>query len=180
MSFLSTLTPADAMVAGLLCVAVYTDLRSRKVPNVLTFGTMAAALVVHPVVACSRAGLEGLFPAVLVVLAGIGVAFVPGFIMWNLGGAMKAGDAKLLMAMGAILGPFDVLRVFLTTLLVEIPIGIVQLVRAGKLRSFFSVIKAGVTRRDDGPKPLVAPFAGVIAIGYLVSRIFPQLFGFWS
>lgn len=168
------------MVAGLLAVAVYTDTRWQKVPNALTFGVMAVALVVGPVLALVQQGGEAVFPAFLAALLGILAAFVPGFVFWNLGGAMKAGDAKLLMAMGAILGPFEVLRVFVLVLLVQIPVGFVQLWRAGRLRSLYRVIKAGVFRTPDGPKPMTVPFAWVIAAAWVLSLFFPDFFRFWS
>ncbi len=180
MSLLQALSPADAMVVGLLAVAVYTDLRSRRVPNSLTFGAMGVALAVHIVLGLVHGGREGLLPALLTWLLGILAAFIPGFLLWRLGGALKAGDAKLLMAIGAILGPLELLRVLLFTLIVEIPVGLAQLTASGRLRSFFSVVKAGVTRDADGPKPLMTPFAGVIALGYLASRFLPQVFRFWS
>ena len=174
------LTPADLVVVGLLAVAVYTDIRTQKIPNALTFGVMAVALVVHPVLALVLHDASAAFPAFLNALLGIAAAFVPGFVFWNLGGAMKAGDAKLLMAVGAILGPFEVLRVFVLVLIVQIPVGFVQLWRAGRLRSLYRVLKAGVFRQPDGPKPMVAPFASVIAAGYVLSRVFPDFFRFWS
>jgi len=179
-SVLARLQPTDAVMAGLLGVAVYTDLRRRRIPNLLTFGVMAAALVVQPLVAALRDGLGAAPPALLTCLAGIAVAFVPGFLFWNLGGAMKAGDAKLLMAAGAVLGPFEIARVFALVLLVQIPVALVLLARAGRLRSLFRVVGAGLRRDAAGPQPLVAPFAGVIAAGYLLARIFPNLLRFWS
>ena len=141
---------------------------------------MAVALVVHPVLALIQQDAGAMFPAFLNSFAGILAAFVPGFLFWNLGGAMKAGDAKLLMVIGAILGPFEVLRVFVLVLLVQIPVGFVQLWRSGRLRSLFRVLKAGIFRKPDGPAPMTAPFASVIAAGYLLSRIFPHFFRFWS
>ncbi len=172
--------PPDIVVVGLLAVAVFTDVRTQKIPNVLTFGVMAVALVLRPVMAYFLLDGDAVFPAFLDALLGILAAFVPGFLFWNLGGAMKAGDAKLLMAVGAILGPFEVLRVFVMVLFVQIPVGLFQLWRAGRLRSLFRVVKAGVLRQADGPAPMVAPFASVIAAGYVIARLFPDLFRFWS
>jgi Flp pilus assembly protein protease CpaA len=174
------LSPADIMVAGLLAVAVYTDTRWHKVPNALTFGVMGVALLVRPGLALIQHDASAVFPAFLQALLGILAAFGPGFLFWRLGGAMKAGDAKLLMAMGAILGPFEVLRVFLVVLIVQIPVGIVQLWRAGRLRSLFRVVKAGVFQQPDGPAPMVVPFAWVIATAYVITLIFPAFCRFWS
>ena len=82
----------SAVVAG---VAVVTDMRNRRIPNILTFGTMALALVMY--------ALRG---EPLVALSGIAVAFALSFPAFLAGGAMRAGDAKLLMALGALLGAF--------------------------------------------------------------------------
>jgi prepilin peptidase CpaA len=174
------ITPERVVVLGLLAVAVYTDTRWRKVPNLLTFGVMAVALVVQPLLAWHQGGLGAVGPAFLTALLGILAAFVPGFLFWNLGGAMKAGDAKLFMAMGGILGPFEVLRVFGIVLIVQIPVAIFQLWRAGRLRSLFRVVKAGIFRKPDGPPPMVLPFAWVIAVGYVLSVLFPDFLGIFS
>jgi prepilin peptidase CpaA len=83
-----------AIVIGL--VACVTDLRSRRIPNVLTFGSALAALVFHTM----SAGAGGLLTA----LGGwaLGVAFF--FLPFALGG-MGGGDVKLVAALGAWLGP---------------------------------------------------------------------------
>jgi prepilin peptidase CpaA len=174
------ISPADLAIAGILAVAVGTDLRSRRIPNLLTFGVMLGALLLLPLLALLRGGVDAVPPALLGALLGIAAAFVPGFLLWNLGGAMRAGDVKLLMALGALIGPLEGLRLFALVLVLQIPVALFQLARAGRLRSLFSVIRAGVRRDAAGPRPLEAPFAGVIAAGYLVSRLFPQLLRFWS
>jgi prepilin peptidase CpaA len=82
---------AAAVLTG-LC-AVVTDVRSRRIPNVLTFGSAAAALVFH-------AFGGHIFDAA----AGLGlglVLFLPVYLLRGLG----AGDVKLLAAIGAWIGP---------------------------------------------------------------------------
>ncbi len=180
MDFQHLLTPADLVVVGMLAVAVYTDTRWSKVPNALTFGVMGLALVLGPALAVVQQGWAAAPPALLSAFLGILAAFGPGFLFWRLGGAMRAGDVKLLMAMGAVFGPFEVLRIFVILLVVQIPVGFIQLWRAGRLRSFFRVLKAGVFQQPDGPKPMVVPFAWVIATAYVISEIFPAFLRFWS
>jgi prepilin peptidase CpaA len=91
---------------AVVVVAVAWDLSTRRIPNLLTFGSALAALVVHGYAAgWSGAGLS---------LAGwtVGVAFfLPFFAM----GGMGAGDVKLLGAVGAWLGPVAVVWVALFT-----------------------------------------------------------------
>ena len=89
-----TLKSAVVVIVGL--VACVTDLRSRRIPNVLTFGAAAAALVYAAIVG----GWSGVGFAALGWFIGA-VAFIVPFALGGLG----AGDVKLLAAMGAWLGP---------------------------------------------------------------------------
>jgi prepilin peptidase CpaA len=77
-------------------VACVTDLRTRRIPNMLTFGAALAALVFHGL----SGGLSGLGSAAAGWIVGIAIFFAP----FALGG-MGAGDLKLLAALGAWLGP---------------------------------------------------------------------------
>jgi prepilin peptidase CpaA len=83
-----------ALLVGL--IACVTDVRSRRIPNVLTFGAAAAAVVYQTVVG----GANGLLDALGGWAVGV-VMFLPFF--WLRG--MGAGDVKLLAALGAWLGP---------------------------------------------------------------------------
>jgi prepilin peptidase CpaA len=89
-------TYAVAVLIGF--VACITDLRSRRIPNVLTFGGTAAALVFHTM----GSGGEGLLQASGGWIVGAAMLFFP-FALGGLG----AGDVKLLAALGAWLGPRD-------------------------------------------------------------------------
>ena len=81
----------------LICVAgSVADLKTRRIPNLLTFGAAAAALVVH----AATSGMSGVGHAALGWLVGAAV-FFPLFALRGLG----AGDVKLLAAVGAWLGP---------------------------------------------------------------------------
>ena len=73
-----------------------TDLRSRRIPNVLTFGAALAGIAFH---ALAPQG-EGLGVAALGWTIGVAAFFIP-FALGGLGG----GDIKLLGALGAWLGP---------------------------------------------------------------------------
>jgi len=92
---------ASAAALVLAAIACWTDLRTRRIPNVLTFGAAAAGLVFH-------AFFSGSGP--LIALAGwlTGVLiFAPLFLLRGMG----AGDLKLLGALGAWLGPLMAFRI---------------------------------------------------------------------
>lgn len=89
-----------------LILAAIHDIRVQKIPNALTYLTMIAALAYHGV----TGGIEGfLFSAKGL---GLGVAIL---ILPYLMGGMGAGDAKLMGAVGAILGSKGVFIAFLFT-----------------------------------------------------------------
>src|ERR1051325_1809379 len=83
---------------GIAMTACVTDVRSRRIPNVLTFGAAAAAVAFHTL---APAG-HGASSAVVGWFAGAAVMFIP-FALGGLG----AGDVKLLAALGAWLGPLN-------------------------------------------------------------------------
>jgi prepilin peptidase CpaA len=91
---------AWSVVGGLAVIAAAGDLRTGRIPNVLTFGAAAAAFLFSTV----HAGLGGLGTSMLGYVVGL-VAFFPLFAV----GGMGAGDLKLLAAFGAWLGPIGVL-----------------------------------------------------------------------
>ena len=77
-------------------VAAVWDLKTRRIPNVLTFGGALAAVVVH----AYYGGWTGTGWSVAGWLVGIAF-FFPLFVL----GGMGAGDVKLLAVIGAWLGP---------------------------------------------------------------------------
>jgi prepilin peptidase CpaA len=72
------------------------DLRTRRIPNYLTLGTVLAGLAYNLIVQ----GLPGLANGLLGMLLGFGLLILP--YLW---GGMGAGDVKALAALGAWLGP---------------------------------------------------------------------------
>ena len=101
---------SDALVTAIVAIgmgaAAVIDLRTRRIPNILT-ATLAAIGIG---LAAAGFGRVGLGAALLGCL--LGLAFMmPGHIF----GATGAGDVKLLAAAGALLGPKDTIYAFLYT-----------------------------------------------------------------
>jgi prepilin peptidase CpaA len=83
-------------ILALLAVAVVTDLRAHRIPNWLSLFGFAAGLGLQT----WFGGAGGILQAALG--AGVGLlGFMPLYVLR----AMGAGDVKLLMAIGSILGP---------------------------------------------------------------------------
>ncbi len=100
------MTASYLVVGVLLILACISDLRTRRIPNVLTFSAAAIALVFH--------FLTGGWSAAGWSLAGCLLGALLFFPMFALGG-MGAGDVKLLAAVGAWLGPAQVAMAALAT-----------------------------------------------------------------
>jgi prepilin peptidase CpaA len=104
---------SDALVLAIVAVgmgaAAVIDLRTRRVPNILT-ATLAAIGIGLAAAGFGRVGLGASLLGCL-----LGLAFMmPGHIF----GATGAGDVKLLAAAGALLGPKDTIYAFLYTAIV--------------------------------------------------------------
>ena len=93
-------------LSSILIVATIIDIRIRKVPNVLTFPVMVTALTFHSV----TGGWKGFVFSAEGLALGIALFIIP-YIM----GGMGAGDAKLMGAIGAIIGPRGVFLASLFT-----------------------------------------------------------------
>ena len=87
-----------ALVA--VCIANYTDLRKRIIPNRLTFPLIGAGIVFYVLLGIWRWDLWTTISGAL----GAAIAFAIGYVMWLMGG-WAGGDVKLFTALGALL-PF--------------------------------------------------------------------------
>jgi prepilin peptidase CpaA len=108
------------------CAACVTDIHSRRIPNWLTFGAAAAALVFHTV---TRGG-GGLVFATSGWFVGALIMFLP-FALRGLGG----GDVKLVAALGAWLGPSNALWVGLYAGVAGFVMSLVVAAYSGYLRT---------------------------------------------
>jgi prepilin peptidase CpaA len=93
----------------LLLTAAVIDIRSHRIPNWLTFSVAVLAVLYHT----GTKGFEGFLFSIEGVGVGIAVLIIPYLI-----GGVGAGDAKLMGAVGGLLGPEGVFMAFLFTALI--------------------------------------------------------------
>jgi prepilin peptidase CpaA len=93
----------------ILVVSAVIDLRTQKIPNLITYPTMVIALIYHAIFG----GGNGLLFSFSGLCVGTGLLLLP-YLM----GGMGAGDAKLMGAVGGMIGAKGVLYTFLCSAVV--------------------------------------------------------------
>lgn len=153
-------------LVGFAGTAAFTDLRSRTIPNWLTFSFLGIGLALR-----SFAGTAGLLDG----FAGVGIALgfaLPLFVLGALGG----GDGKLLMGVGALLGVDRLWIALLATALAGGVLAAAEMVRrravVGTLLGVHSVLIApqpfSAWKTVRTPGSLTIPYGIAIAVGALV------------
>ncbi|MFZ0302231.1 MAG: prepilin peptidase [Terracidiphilus sp.] len=154
-----------------LSVATITDLRDRRIPNWLVFPYWLAGIVVQGVLF----GWHGIWQS----LAGAGLAVGIFGALFLLGG-MGAGDVKLCAAVGAWIGPAQMVFALIFTALAGGVIVMIWAALGGFLLDLFKGtgdLMAGWkhgTLRDpeatiENPRRRKMPYAPAIAVGTLFS-----------
>ena len=110
--------PIIISVIAVVLIAVYSDLRWRKIPNCLTLPAIALGFLLNFL----GNSWNGLVFAFLGFLVGMGLLILP-YILGGMGG----GDVKLMGALGALVGSYSVFNIFLYTSLVG---GVIALLAA--------------------------------------------------
>jgi prepilin peptidase CpaA len=93
----------------ILIMSAVIDLRTHKIPNVITYPTMVIAFLYHT----AFAGSDGLVFSLTGLSVGIGIFLLP-YLM----GGMGAGDVKLMGAVGGMIGAKGVFYAFLCTAII--------------------------------------------------------------
>lgn len=175
----------------LLALAVWNDLRTRRIPNALVFGGALVGLLLNS----SMAPGAGLFIAPFggigfwSALAGLGAGLGLLLPMYALR-ALGAGDVKLMAMVGAFVGPWTVAGITLLTLLAGGVLALVVAAFNGRLKSVlnntFHMIKysllrslAGDLAKIEAPAPASGrlPYAVAIAAGALPYLVFGAVTG---
>jgi len=158
-------TSLVAAAIAAVSVAVVTDLRRRRIPNWLTAATFAAGLLLN-------VWLDGL-PGGLSALGGAALGFVLLFPFYAIR-AMGAGDVKLLAALGALLGPHDLVSVAVYGAIVGGLMSLVVMAWAGlfghMLRQLVLVGQLPSLRTG-----LKAPYGVAIAGGVYLAQLLPPV-----
>ncbi len=127
-------------LSSVLVVCAVQDLRFKKIPNLLTYPTMAVALGYHSI----KNGVDGLVFSTAGLMLGTAVFIIP-----YIRGGMGAGDAKMMGAVGAVLGARGVLLATVFSVLIG---GIYALIL---LLSNSQYLKGFITRYATTLKTLV-------------------------
>ena len=165
-------SPAWWPMVAALCVATFTDLRSRRIPNWLSLPLMASGVAVS-------AFMHG-WHGVMQSLGGLGLgALIFGVMFWM--GGMGMGDVKLCAAIGAWVGPEQLLLALVVTglaggimaLVWAIFSGFTQELFRGSGELVFGWRGRGTVAHPElvlsNPKARKMPYAPAIAIGTLIS-----------
>lgn len=162
------------LTAALICASVASlhDLRSRRIPNLLTGPAILFGLLLHLV-------LGGPAQLGLSALAGLIAGGI--FLLFFVAGGMGAGDVKLMAAVGCLAGTTYLAQVLIATVLVGAVMGIALALYRGRLRQTIGNVvtlvqhhsSEGLSTHPDlnvkNDSGLRLPYALPIAAGCLVA-----------
>jgi prepilin peptidase CpaA len=155
-----------------LAIATFTDLRSRRIPNWLVLPFMVAGI-------CVSGWLHG-WPGIVQSLSGLALGALLLGILYLLGG-MGMGDLKLCAAIGAWIGPMQLLFALVITSMAGGIMALCWAAAGGFLGELFqgsSDLVFGFVKRGFRPNPELSlsnprarkmPYAPAIAIGTIFS-----------
>jgi prepilin peptidase CpaA len=166
-----------ALFTALLIAGCVTDLRSRRVPNVLVLIIIAGGLVysvaTHPLIAALRSSAAGLL---------LGFAI---WIVFYVAGVIGAGDVKFFSAAGTWLGPSATWRAALVAALAGGVLAVIFLLREKRFGVTLKRMMLAASSRSTtlllhtpesaGPNHARLPYGVALAAGALVAGWWPRL-----
>ena len=159
------------ILATLLAIAAGgMDWRSRRIPNWLTVPGLLLGIAAN----CFASGWSGGKSSLLG--AGLGLLLLLPFVLIR---SLGAGDWKLVGAMGAFLGPHDLITVLAVTILVAGVMAVILIVIKGRVRqtahnlkrmlaSMLSMHLPGHEVSLDNPQALKVPFGVAVAVAVVL------------
>ena len=164
------------ILIGLLTLSAITDIKWKKIPNVLTFSAILTSFIAHGF----KSGVSGLIYSFEGLFLGLALLIVFYFL-----GMMGAGDVKLMGAVGSILGPAGVFKAFLFTAIVGGIYAVIVLAYHGQLVGFMkrialslklSLMTRGPTLlpNENKESPILC-YGIAIAIGTSLSLFFDMI-----
>ena len=166
-------TTTALLLFVLLGIAVTTDLRFRRIPNLLLLPALSLALMLHAI----DAGMAGLVTAAGGLVLGLAM-LMPLYAV----GGMGAGDVKLLGVIGSFLGPGGAVVAGLATMIAGAVLGIVFLLwqrcwpaLGSQIAQFSSPHNIAAPtppifqRAQSGSQKSYIPYAPAIAAGTIVA-----------
>lgn len=165
-------TILTGILAIVVCAAAWTDLRDRRIPNLLTVSGFCVALVLQ-----SFSGVGALSAGLL----GAGVGLLVALPLFAAGG-MGGGDTKLIIAVGAFLGPQKLLVALVVTGVMGGLMALLVVMRQGTLLPALfgtaDLIKHQLTLGRSGSRMTLAsegavsvPYGVAIATGALAACV---------
>ena len=153
------------LVAALTFAAIH-DARTKRIPNWLTFSLMAVGLAMQ---ATQGAGLE-------FGLIGLAAAFAIHFPLWGFFKLEGAGDAKLMMGVGAIMGWQEMIEATLWRYVLQVPYAVIVITVMGRWANFKSAVlwtlaKARGLDPGERPESKELPFGPVLALAVVAAYL---------
>ena len=152
----------NLVLVAVLAVAVMTDLRSRRIPNLLTFPAVGLGLLLNS----AFLGLDGLKTSGEAALLALAI-LLPLYMFKGLG----AGDVKLMAAIGALKGPEFFIYTFAWAAIFGGGMAMLGLLRSRRVGLAFShLVYFRFFPRPDGTFISAGrlPYAPAIALGALL------------
>lgn len=165
--------PSDALVLAVVASGVGTgaliDLKTRRIPNVLTVSIAAAGL------ACAASGLSELSVGASLAGFALGLALMlPGHLI----GATGAGDVKLFASVGALLGPLPIATAFIYTAIAGGALALLVAARRDRLQHTVEGAVRLVVSKAANAADIESPrannrfaYAPAIAIGSMLAAL---------
>lgn len=172
MTLLEPILTYPAAASACALVASVFDVRSRKIPNFITFPAFAFGLLLHLALGGWRQSLTALAAGIICGLV---------FFLFYVAGGMGAGDVKLIMAVGCIAGLSHIAYILIFTAISGGVMAVVLALVRGKFQETILNVgeiashhrQAGLQPHPelnlDNAKTLRLPYALAIASGTVIT-----------